>query len=92
MMWLPRALALLLVATSVSPAFAARKALNGDVRLKLEVARDGRTTWTGVVSGASKRFGRSYKAENYYETISDSLLHAIQSLAADPGFLDALRK
>ena len=65
---------------------------NGDVRLKLQVVRDGKTTWTGVVSGTSKRFGRSYKAENYYETISDALLHVIQSLAADPGFLDALRK
>jgi hypothetical protein len=62
----------------------------GDVRLKLTVEKNGNTEWTGVTSGTSKRFGRSYKAENYYETISDSLLHAVQNLAQDEGFRKAL--
>jgi len=65
---------------------------NGDVRLKMQLAKSGKVVWTGLVSGTAARWGRSYKAENYYETISDSLLHAIQNLATDPGFAAALRK
>jgi hypothetical protein len=65
---------------------------NGDVRLKMQLSKDGKAVWTGLVSGTSARWGRSYKAENYYETISDSLLHAIENLAMDTGFAAALRK
>jgi hypothetical protein len=62
----------------------------GDVRLKLTVKRGDKPTWTGVAAGTSKRFGRSYKAENYYETISDSLLDAVRTLARDDGFRKAV--
>ena len=63
----------------------------GDVTLKVTVKdRSGKTLWTGVSSGASKRFGRSYKAENYYETLSDSVIEATQGLLQNPGFNKAL--
>ena len=62
----------------------------GEVRLKVSVKRSGKPGWVGVTSGTSSRFGRSYKAENYYETISDSLLEASLGAARDEGFRRAL--
>jgi Uncharacterized lipoprotein len=62
----------------------------GEVRLKATVERAGKPVWTGVVSGSSSRFGRSYKADNYYETLSDAILGAASNLASDPGFHQAL--
>jgi hypothetical protein len=62
----------------------------GEVRLKLTVNRGGKTAWAGVASGTSSRWGRSYKIENYYETISDSLLDATTNAVRDEGFRKAL--
>jgi hypothetical protein len=62
----------------------------GEVRLKLTVKKGGKTEWAGVASGTSSRFGRSYKAENYYETVSDSLLEAALNATRDEGFKKAL--
>lgn len=65
----------------------------GDVKLKLTVAgKDGAALWTGMATGTNKRFGRSYKAENYYETLSDSLLNAVSGLVGDEGFRKALAR
>jgi hypothetical protein len=63
---------------------------NGEVRLKITVSRDGKPGWVGVASGTSSRFGRSYKAENYYETISDALLEAADRAVRDEGFRQAV--
>jgi hypothetical protein len=62
----------------------------GEVRLKITLLKGDKPVWTGIAAGTNKRFGRSYKAENYYETISDSLLQAAQSLINDQGFHKAL--
>ena len=43
-----------------------------------------------MASGTSSRWGRSYKAENYYETISDSLLEATTNAIQDEGFRKGL--
>jgi hypothetical protein len=64
----------------------------GEVRLKLTVKRGDNETWIGVASGTSSRFGRSYKAENYYETLSDSLIEATYNLLRNPSFHEALAK
>lgn len=44
-----------------------------------------------LVTGSSTRFGRSYKDENYYETLSDALVEAVHGLASMSGFREALR-
>ena len=62
----------------------------GEVRLKVSVKRQGETAWVGLASGTSSRFGRSYRDENYFETISDSLLDAALRTASDEGFRRAL--
>jgi hypothetical protein len=64
---------------------------SGDVRLKVTLTdSSGRSVWTGLTSGASMRFGRSYSAENYYEALSDSLVDAVRNLMRSATFRDAL--
>jgi hypothetical protein len=50
----------------------------------------GRELWSGIIAGDAQRFGRSYKAENYYEVISDMLIKAAYNLMSNPGFHQAL--
>ena len=64
---------------------------NGDVRLKVTlIDSSGNPVWTGITSGAATRFGRSYSAGNYYETLSDSLIEAVQHLMQNASFRSAL--
>lgn len=62
----------------------------GEVRLKLAVKKRGKTEWAGIAAGTSSRWGRSFKDDNYYETISDSLLDATSHAIEDEGFRKAL--
>ena len=52
----------------------------------------GKELWTGVIVGDAERFGRSYRADNYYEVLSDTLLRAAHNLLANPTFHQALEK
>jgi hypothetical protein len=61
----------------------------GEVRLKVSAKRGENEEWVGVASGTSSRFGRSYKADNYYETLSDALLEAAERAVKDEGFRKA---
>jgi hypothetical protein len=56
--------------------------------LHLKDAR-GKEIWSGAAAGGTERFGRSYKAENYYETLSDAVIRATQNLLSNPAFTDA---
>ena len=51
---------------------------------------DGNVLWSGLSSGAAARRGRSYREDNYYETLSDSLVGAVQQLIQNRGFHKAL--
>ena len=63
----------------------------GDVDLAVTVTNPaGEALWGGDAEGHAQRFGHSYRADNYYETLSDSLHEAVQSLAANPGFREAI--
>ena len=64
----------------------------GDVRLRIQVLKDGETVWSGQAMGAADHSGRSYKLENYQETLSDSLLQAWVSLFRSQTFLKALSR
>lgn len=62
----------------------------GELSLLIQVDAGGKPVWRGTVMGEATRWGRSYKLENYYEALSDSLLDAVgKSLKSDP-FLKAL--
>jgi hypothetical protein len=53
--------------------------------------REGKELWNGVVVGGAEHFGRSYRADNYFETISDMVLRASYNLLANPGFHESLK-
>src|SRR5579864_3555051 len=53
----------------------------GNVRIKATLRTSGnKVLWQGIVGGTAEHFGRSYKAENYYETLSDSLDRLVENL------------
>ena len=54
------------------------------------VDRGGKTLWSGLASGDATRFGRSYKAENYYEVLSDAVVNTVSSMLETPQFQQAL--
>ncbi len=54
------------------------------------VDRSGKTLWSGMASGDAKRFGRSYKAENYFEVLSDSVVNTTSSMLQSAEFQKAL--
>ena len=62
----------------------------GDVRIKLTIRKGGEVVWEGLALGQATRFGRSFKLDNYYEVLSDSLLEAVARVAASQTFLDGL--
>jgi hypothetical protein len=41
-------------------------------------------------TGTSSRFGIGYKADNYYEVLSDALIGAVHEFARNPNFKKAL--
>jgi hypothetical protein len=63
----------------------------GQIALHVTVSSpSGKVLWQGTTSGTNSRFGRSYKAENYYETFSDTLIDATTSLLRNSDFMKAL--
>ncbi len=54
------------------------------------VDRNGKTLWSGTASGDQKRFGRSYRAENYYEVLSDAVVNTTSSMLQSSEFQKAL--
>ncbi|HMK86396.1 MAG TPA: hypothetical protein VK437_10595 [Steroidobacteraceae bacterium] len=66
---------------------------HGDLSLLMHLKdAAGKEIWSGIILGSAEHFGRSYKADNYYETMSDMVLHATYNLLANPGFHEALAK
>jgi hypothetical protein len=62
-----------------------------EVVLQLTVSDpDGKTLWKGLASGDATRFGRSYKAENYYEVLSDAVVNTVSSMLQAAEFQRAL--
>jgi hypothetical protein len=54
------------------------------------VGADGKVRWSGTASGEAKRFGRSYKLENYYEVLSDAIVNTVSSMLRSERFQKAL--
>jgi hypothetical protein len=63
----------------------------GSVRLKVTLTNSsGVPVWSGITTGTSTRFGRSFRPENYYETLSNSLVDATRNLMQNAAFRSAL--
>jgi hypothetical protein len=50
----------------------------------------GKTLWEGVTNGESSRVGRSFRADNYYQSLSDALTVATSHLLQDSAFQTAI--
>ena len=62
-----------------------------DVAIHVTVVdQDGKTLWNGLASGEATRFGRSYKAENYYEVLSDAVVNTVSSMLQAADFQKAI--
>jgi hypothetical protein len=51
---------------------------------------NGKILWVVTTTGTSSRYGISYKADNYYEVLSDALIGAVHELVQNPGFRKTL--
>jgi hypothetical protein len=64
---------------------------HGDIALLVHLKNaSGKEIWSGVVLGNAEHFGRSYRAENYYETFSDMVLRATFNLLSNPTLHETL--
>ncbi|MCJ7833076.1 MAG: hypothetical protein MUQ20_01655, partial [Deltaproteobacteria bacterium] len=61
------------------------------LKVKLKSAAN-KVIWEEMITGNASRFGSSYKAENYYEVLSDATISAIHSLLKNDSFVKALQK
>jgi uncharacterized lipoprotein YajG len=68
-----------------------RDTYKSDVAIQLTVIdQNGKTLWKGLASGEATRFGRSYKAENYYEVLSDAVVNTVSSMLQAAEFQKAI--
>jgi hypothetical protein len=64
-----------------------------DVALKVRVrSKNGDVLWEGMVSASASRWGSSYKADNYYEGLSNATISVVHSLLKNDQFLQAVQK
>jgi hypothetical protein len=62
-----------------------------EVEIRVTVIdQTGKTLWNGLASGEATRFGRSYRAENYYEVLSDAVVNTVSSMLQAADFQKAL--
>jgi len=65
----------------------------GSVRLRVTVSDStGAELWSALAAGASNRFGRSLKPDNYTESLSNAIQDLSAHLVSAPGFRQALVK
>jgi len=66
---------------------------HGEVALKIRLkAPNGDNLWEGLISGKASNFGKSYKAENYYEVLSNALINNVYSLLKNETFVKAVER
>lgn len=67
---------------------------NAEVELELTFTdpATNKILWSFMTSGSSSRYGITYKADNYYEVLSDALMGATHELLRNPKFRDVLTK
>lgn len=58
----------------------------GNVLIKFILKKGDKVVWSGPIQGINKRFGRTYKLDNYMESLSDSVLDATLNLLKNEGF------
>lgn len=44
----------------------------------------GQPLWSGIIKSSQERWGMSYKADNYFEVLSDLIVNVVNTLVQDP--------
>jgi hypothetical protein len=66
---------------------------HGDLSILMHAKNaEGKEIWSGALLGGAEHFGRSYKADNYYESLSDSIVRAAYNLLTNQEFRQALKQ
>lgn len=68
-----------------------RNLYKAEVWLDIKLLKGETVLWEDRVMGSAKRFGRSYKLDNYLESLSDAILDSFASLFQNRKFLDAIK-
>jgi len=63
-----------------------------EVWLDIQIKKDGKILWEDRIMGSAKRFGRSYKLDNYLEALSDAVIDCFASLFQNGKFTKALKE
>jgi len=61
------------------------------VKIRLR-SKNGDVAWEGMITATAKRWGASYKAENYYEILSNTCIDVVYNLLKSDAFLQAVKK
>jgi hypothetical protein len=68
-------------------------AYKADIGLKVRLrSKNGNVLWEGMIAVNSNRWGSSYKAENYYEVLSNACIDVAYNLLKNDSFLQAVKK
>ena len=66
---------------------------DAEVALKVRVmSKNNEVLWAGMTAGSENRLGRSYKANNYSEALSNASITAIHALLKNEDFKQAVQK
>ncbi|MBC7743162.1 MAG: hypothetical protein H7061_13260 [Bdellovibrionaceae bacterium] len=63
----------------------------GNLTLRLRVLKGGAVVWKGVINGNNSRFGRSFKLDNYLESLSDCVVDAALNFVQNEGIKNKVR-
>lgn len=57
--------------------------------IQYTLKKDAKTLWQGTVTAQNSRFGRSYKLDNYQESLSDVIIENLKALMTSQNFKNA---
>lgn len=64
-----------------------------DIGLKIRArSKTGDVIWEGMIAVSNQNWGTSYKAENYYEVLSNTTIDAVNALLKSDSFMQAVQK
>ncbi len=69
-----------------------RNLYKAEVWLDVKLKKGNEILWEDRIMGSAKRFGRSYKLENYLEVLSDAIIDCFASLFQNGKFTRALKE
>lgn len=68
-------------------------AYTADIGLKMRArSKTGEVIWEGVIAVGNRNQGGPYKAEHYYEALSNTCVDAVKALLKSDAFIEAVRK